>query len=53
MKDKRKNETALYEQIVQPTNTVTKDALELQPNPAYGTSHKVTMDANPAYESCK
>ena len=27
--------------------------LELQPNPAYGTSHKVTMDTNPAYESCK
>ena len=53
MKNKQKNETALYEQIVQPNNTVTKDNFELQPNPAYGTSHKVTVDTNPAYESCK
>ena len=27
--------------------------LKMQPNPSYGTSHKVTMDTNPAYESCK
>ena len=27
--------------------------LELQPNPTYGTSHKVIMDTNPVYESCK
>ena len=53
MKDKQKNKTEIYKQVVQPTNTVTKGALELQPNPAYGTSHKVTMDINPAYESCK
>ena len=30
-----------------------KDDLELQPNPAYGTSHEVVIDTNPAYESSK
>ena len=25
--------------------------MELQPNPAYGRSHNVAMDTNPAYES--
>ena len=49
MKDKQKSETALYEQIVQPSNTVTKDELELQPNPAYGSSHKVTIYSNSTY----
>ena len=43
----------LYEEVCLPSHTVTKNDLELQPNPAYGTSHKVVMDANPAYESCK
>ena len=52
-KDKQQNKTVLYEQIIRPDQTATKDDLELQPNPAYGTSHKVTMDTNPAYESCK
>ena len=46
-------EKVLYEQVCLPSQTVTKNDLELQPNPAYGTSHKVTMDTNPAYESCK
>ena len=46
-------EKVLYEQVCLPSHTVTKNDLELQPNPAYGTSHKVTMDNNPAYESCK
>ena len=46
-------EKVLYEQAKSPSSTVTKNDLELQANPAYGTSHKVTMDANPAYESCK
>ena len=41
----------LYEQVCQPSHT--KNDLELQPNPAYGTSHKVIMDTNPAYASCK
>ena len=35
------------------SQVVTKNDVELQPNPAYGTSHKVIMDTNPAYESCK
>ena len=46
-------EKVLYEQVLPPTNTVTKSDVELQPNPAYGTGCKVTMDTNPAYESCK
>ena len=46
-------EKVLYEQVTLPSHTVTKNDLELQPNPAYGTSHKVIMDTNPAYESCK
>ena len=43
----------VYEQVCLPSHTVTKNDLELQPNPAYATSHKVIMDTNPAYESCK
>ena len=35
------------------SNLSQQDDLELQPNPAYGTSHKVTMDATAAYESIK
>ena len=46
-------EKVLYEQVCLPSHSVTKNDLELQPNPAYATSHKVTMDTNPAYESCK
>ena len=42
----------LYEQMDLPSHTVTKNDLKLQPNPAYGTSHKVIMDTNPGYESC-
>ena len=46
-------EKVLYEQVCIPSKTVTKNDLELQPNPAYGTSHKVVMATNPAYESCQ
>ena len=46
-------EKVLYEQVCIPSKTVTKNDLELQPNPAYGTSCKVVMDTNPAYEICK
>ena len=46
-------EKVLYEQVSLPSHTVTKNDVELQPNPAYGTSDKVIMDTNPAYESCK
>ena len=46
-------EKVLYEQVIPPSKTITKNDLELQPNPAYGTGCKVAMDTNPAYESCK
>ena len=46
-------ETALYEQVCPSNKRITKDNFELQTNPAYATSHKVIMDTNPAYESCK
>ena len=45
-------ETGLCE-LVDPSNkTSTKEDFELQPNPAYGTSDKVIVYTNPAYESC-
>ena len=46
-------EKALYEPVSLPSHIVTKEDLELQPNPAYGTSNNVVMDTNPAYESYK
>ena len=47
----QQNKTVFYEEVgPDPSN---KDDLELQPNPAYGTSQNVTMDINPAYGSCK
>ena len=46
-------EKVLYEQVCIPSKTVTKNDVELQPNPAYSTSCKVVMDTNPAYEICK
>ena len=52
-KDPIPQEKMLYEEVCLPSHTVTKDDLELQPNPAYGTNHKVVMDTNPAYESYK
>ena len=43
-----------YEEVHTHSHTVSgKNDLELQPNPAYGTSNKVIMDINPAYASCK
>ena len=30
----------LYEQVCLPSSTIIKNDFELQPNPAYGTSHK-------------
>ena len=49
--EQQQNKTVFYEEVgPDPSN---KDDLELQPNPAYGTSKKVTMDTNPAYKSCK
>ena len=43
----------VYDTVGPINQTSSKRDLELQPNPAYGTSHKVIMDTNPAYESCK
>ena len=51
--DPMPQEKVLHEQVCIPSKTVTKNDLELQPNPAYGTSCNVVMDTNPAYESCK
>ena len=47
------HDKVLYEQVGPSSKIVTKNDMELQPNPAYGTSCKVAMDTNPAYESCK
>ena len=52
-KNEQQNKAVLYEQVGPTNQTITKNDLELQPNPAYGTNHKVIMDTNPAYESCK
>ena len=49
--DPSPQEKVLYEQVIPSSNTITKNDVKLQPNPAYGTSHK--MDDNPVYESCK
>ena len=57
---KRKNKSTpqdninkvLYEEVASPSHT-SKNDVELQQNPAYGTGHKVVMDTNPAYESYK
>ena len=51
--DPMPQEKVLYEQVCIPSKTVTNNDLELQPNPAYGTSCKVAMDTNSTYESCK
>ena len=44
-------EKVLYEQVIPSSNTITKNDVKLQPNPAYATSHKIAD--NPVYESCK
>ena len=52
-KNEQQNKAVFYEQVGPSNKNISKNDLELQPNPAYGTSYKVTMDTNPAYESCK
>ena len=53
-KSPQEKEKVLYEEVHTPTHIVSsKNDLELQPNPAYGTSDKVIMDTNPAYASYK
>ena len=46
-------EKVVYEQVGLPSHTISKNDLELQPNPAYGTSHTMIKNNNPTYESCK
>ena len=46
-------EKVLYEQVNSPSHTISKDDLELQSNPAYGTSHEIIKVTNAVYESCK
>ena len=46
-------EKVLYEEVSSPSHAIPKNDLELQLNPAYGTSDKVIMDTNPAYECHK
>ena len=53
--DPPSQEEAFYDQLMPSSNSITEDDhLELQPNPAYGSSHKEIMDtrSNPVYESC-
>ena len=52
-KDKEQSKTVLYEQVGPSNRTIAKSDVELQANPAYGVSHEVIMDTNPAYESYK
>ena len=50
---KAPNAVIYEEPVVISSDTSDKADVKLQPNPAYGTSHNVVMDTNPAYESCK
>ena len=38
------DQALLYEQVCLPSHTVTKNDIELQPNPGYGTGPKMIMD---------
>jgi len=46
-------EKVLYEEMSPSNRTIAKDDLELQPNPAYSTSHKAITNTDPAYENSK
>ena len=46
-------EKALCELVDLPNKMISEVNLELEPNSAYVTSHNLTMNTNPAYESCK
>ena len=41
----------LHEQVSPPSHTVTKNDLELQPNPVSDTNHHVTTDTNPVCDA--
>jgi len=39
--------------VYETVSTITKSDMKLEANPAYGTSDRVAMNDNPAYQSCK
>ena len=51
--DKQVNAVIYEEPLCISSDTSNKADVKLQPNSAYGTSHSVVMDINPAYESRK
>jgi len=38
--------------VYETVSTITKSDMKLEANPAYGTSDRVAMNDNPAYQSC-
>ena len=46
-------EKVLYEQVNSPSHSITKDDLEMQKNPAYGSNSEALKGTIPVYESCK
>ena len=45
-------DTVIYDTVGPPSQTSDKADMEVV-NPAYTKNHKVAMDSNPAYKSCK
>ena len=45
-------DTVIYDTVGPPSRTSDKADMEVV-NPAYTKNHKVAMDTNPAYKSCK
>ena len=45
-------DTVIYDTVGPPSRTSDKADMEIV-NPAYTENHKVAMDSNPAYKSCK
>ena len=46
-------EKVLYEQVNFPSHNITKDDLEMQKNPAYGSNSEAFKGTIPVYETCK
>ena len=46
-------QTAVYDTVNPPAIIKDDHDVKLEANPAYGTTDRVIMDDNPAYESCK
>ena len=49
LKNKEQGKIVLYEQVGPSNQAITKDGLELQPNPVYGTSRELIYNG---YQSC-